>query len=432
LVDYAHDIQRMLGSADGLDASVSVRLQLGNGQGTTIRIARYACPLERLSDDATVGLRQTDQAQLTLEELESIPVRASRLNAPGEEPLILAAVRSENVPTGAWRFPAEEMAPGPWLIYPAPASHIVFRPLLWSIQGDANSQGRLNAALGIGSEEHRHDALDAVIAELAGSYSSPDWQQVEQLATQLGHLPLSTLDLWRRFARSCDAMVALFVRISAFPTGFSQRFSMELPFMWETSALSSWVKGIQKLRDQCTEWYGADPGNIVFTTHLDRRIQDIASANPALRVLLEVARSLATGTPTQDVVLGRKSFLDAHWKGQLFDGEESRLQNLLRANADAQWPGGLNAMIDRARQGPIARYLCTSNLTFRDSVINLPIILAAHSVTGESMNWAQDETAVRTLRTMQFFDAEWFADAYDLTVARCLAMDAIKLPNLKA
>jgi len=428
LIDYAHDIQRMLGSADALDAFISVRLQVGGGQASTLRIARYACPLERLADNSAVGLRQADLANLTIEELESIPVRALRLNAPGEEPLTLEPVRSENVPTGAWHFPADEVATGPWLIYPGSASNIVFRPLLWSVPGDSSSESRLNAALGIGSEEPRHDALDAVIADLANQYCISDWQQVEQLATQLGHLPLSTLDLWRRFARSSDAMVAMLVRISALPIGFVQRFSTELPFMWETSALSSWVKGIQKLRDQCTEWYGPDSANTVLVDHLDRRIQDIASANPALRVLLEVARTLATGNATPDVEQGRKTMMDAYWKRLLFEGEECRLQTLLRSNAEAQWPGGLASVVEQARQGVTAHYLCSTNHSFRNSVINLPIILAASSVTGESMNWAQDEATMRILRTMQSFDPEWFAEAYDLTVARCLATNAIELP----
>ena len=427
LVDYAQDIQRMLGSADSLDASVSIRLQIGNGHGATLRIARYACLLERLADNSAVGLRHTDLAQLTIEDLEAISVRALRLNAPGEEPLILEPVRSENVSTGAWCFPADEIAPGPWLIYPGSASNIVFRPLLWPVHGDAGSQGRLNEALGIASAAPRHDALDALVAELADKHSLSDWQQVEQLAAQLGHLPLSTLDLWRRFARSSDGIVAMSIRIGAMQTPFVHRFSAELPFMWETVPLSSWVKGVQRLRDQCTEWYEPESANTVFTAHLDRRIQDIASANPALRVLLEVARTLVTGTATPDVTLARNSIMDVYFRGQLFEGAESRLQNLLRSNADAQWPDGLSAEVERAHRGSIAHYLCPTSYGFHDAVINMPIILAVCSVMGESMDWAQEEAAIRILRTMQSFDPEWFAEAYDLTVARCLATNAIQL-----
>jgi len=427
LIDYEQDIQRMLGGADTLDASVSIRLQIGNGHGTTLRIARYACPLERLTDNSAVGLQQTDLAQLTIEDLEAIPVRALRLNAPGEEPLILEPIRSEGVPTGAWYFPADTVAPGPWLVYPGSASNIVFRPLLWPVYGEAGGQGALNEALGIGEEAMRHDAIDELVAQLAGKYSLADWQQVEQLAAQLGHLPLSTLDLWRRFARSPDGIVAMSIRMGALQTGFVQRFSAEFPFMWETVPLSSWVHGVERLRDQCMEWYGRESANTVFTPHLDRRIQDIASANPALRVLLEVARTLVTGTATQEVTVAQMSMMDVVFKGQLFEGSESRLQTLLRSNADAQWPGGFSTEIERARQGSIAQYLCLTSYHFRDAVINMPIILAACSVMGESMDWAHEEVAIRTLRTIQSFDPEWFAEAYDLTVARCLATNALQL-----
>lgn len=427
LIDYANDIQHMLGSADVLDASVGFRLQIGNGQGYTLRIARYSCALERLADNSEVGLRQEDLAHVTLDQIDSITVHALRLNAPGEDPLPLEQLRSENVSIGSWYFPVNEVSSGPWLIYPGATSKIVFRPLIWPVQGDASTQGRLNEALSIGREELRHDALDAVITELADNYSLADWQQVEQLAMQLGHLPLSTLDLWRRFARSSDGMVAMFVRVGTLPPGFVQRFATELPSMWETSTLSTWVKGIQKLRNQCIDLYGEDFANTVFAAHIDRRIQDITSANPALRILLEVAKMLVTGTVTPEINLGRMSVMDSVFRRQLFEGEGSRLQNLLRNNADAQWPNGLAMEMERARHGAISHYLCTAGYSFRDAVINLPIILAACSVTGQSMKWAQDETAIRMLRTIQSFDSEWFAEAYDLTVARCLATNAISL-----
>ena len=119
--------------------------------------------------------------------------------------------------------------------------------------------------------------------------------------------------------------------------------------------------------------------------------------------------------------------MDAHWKTQLFDGVESRLQSLLRNNANADWPGGLAGEIDIARRGELGHFLCPVNYGFRDSVINLPILLAARAATGEPMDWAQQEAAIRTLRTVQSFDQEWFSEAYDLTVARCLSMNVI--PN---
>jgi hypothetical protein len=120
--------------------------------------------------------------------------------------------------------------------------------------------------------------------------------------------------------------------------------------------------------------------------------------------------------------------MDSHWRGLLFDGGESCLQNLLRSNADAQWPGGLAAEVERTRRGAFADYLCPTSYGFHDAVINIPIVLAVCSVTEEAIAWAQEESAIQTLRTMQSFDPEWFAEAYDLTVARCLAKNAIQLP----
>ncbi|MEF8753792.1 MAG: STY4851/ECs_5259 family protein [Accumulibacter sp.] len=441
LVDYVNDIQRMLADADTLDAHVSVRLGLPGGEASTLRVARYEFELERLAMVSQLGLPQEHLHRFSAEDIAGWPVVALRIDAPGDEPIRLAPVLSEGVSTGNWMFPSADLSPGAWLIHPGSGSQVAFRPMLWPVlarnealparQDAEEAPGleiTLTTALGIPTERQRLDALDAVIAALAQDFISDDWRLVEQLAVQLGHLPLSTLDLWRCFAQSRAGQAALAVRMGGLPAGFAERFPIELPTVWEMIPLTAWVQAMRALITQGTSWYGHEAGALVVSEYLDRRVQALASACPSLRVLLEVARGKATGKINQDLRAAQDPRMDGVFAGQLFNGENSRVQHLLRNNADRQWPSGFAAEVAVARQHGAGPYFCPVNHGFHDSVINLPMLLALNTTMDLHVDWSQHSHLIRKVREVQSFDPEWFAEAFDLTVARCLATGRVDLP----
>jgi hypothetical protein len=443
LIDYVNDIQRMLADADTLDAHVSVRLGLPAGEASTLRVARYEFELERLAMMSQLGLPQEQLRRFSAENIARFPVVALRIDAPGDEPIRLAPVLSEGVSTGNWMFPSADLSPGAWLIHPGAGSQVAFRPMLWPVlarnealpaRQDAEEapavEVTLTTALGIPTERQRLDALDAVITALAQYFISDDWRLVEQLAVQLGHLPLSTLDLWRCFAQSMTGLAALAVRMGALPAGFAERFPNELPTVWEMIPLTAWVQAMRATMAQGTSWYGPEAGALVVSEYLDRRVQALASACPSLRVLLEVARGKAAGRINQDLRAAQNPGIDGFFAGQLFNGENSRVQHLLRNNADRQWPGGFAAELTVARQHGARPYFCPFNHGFQDSVINLPILLALtlNTTMDLHVDWSHHPNFIRNVREVQSFDPEWFAEAFDLTVARCLATGRIDLP----
>ena len=444
LVDHAIEIQRMLAGADALDAYVSVRLSLGSGEHSTLRIARYSLGLERDTKSCEIRLSQESMRQLAPDVIEDLPVYAVRIDAPGEEPLRLAPAFSEGVASGTWEFPAAELLPGPWLIYPGKEAKLVFRPMLWSVSAvngevpdgpvlqaeglpETDDAIGLAMALGISTERNREDALDAVIDRLATNFIDNDWGLVEQLAGLLGHLPMSTLDLWRRFTHSPSGMAALAFRMGGLATDFAERFPNELPFAWETIPLSAWVQSMHAAIDQGEVWYGSERSEIVISKHLDRRIQALASSCPSLRVLLDAARAVATSLINIELAVARQPILDHLFANQLFDGERSRVQQLLRNNADRTWPAAFTEEIASARQNGGAPYFCPVNYGFRDAVINAPVYLALSATGMFSLDLGHDSRVISSIRRVHSFDAEWFAEAFDLTIARCIATGTIQL-----
>lgn len=287
---------------------------------------------------------------------------------------------------------------------------------------------RLMLALDIPDEQERALALSAVIDRIAHDFIDDDWGLVEQMAGTLGHLPLSTLDFWRQITLSPQGMAALAIRLGNLPANFMERFPTELPFVWESIPLTAWVGAIRALQTQGEAWYGGDTGKQVMSPHLDRRIQVLSTSCPSLRILLEVARFLGTGSIKQDLQLARQAFMDQVFAAQLFDGENSRVQRLLQINAESpNWPRGFAAQISATRKNGSGQYFCPGSFGFHDEVINAPIFLALNAISAAPAELGHDAKEIEAIRNMQSFDPEWFAEAFDLTVARCIATGAIKL-----
>jgi hypothetical protein len=220
-------------------------------------------------------------------------------------------------------------------------------------------------------------------------------------------------------------MAALALRLGRLPVELVGRFTTELPFLWEIIPFKAWRDAIVLSREQCFKWYGETVGSTMFREHADRRIQAFTASNHSLRALLEAARVWATGELTKDVQLARRPTMDAVFAAQLFQGENCRVQQLLRNNAEAEWPEGLMAEVNVS--AATTKYLCPVEYAFRDSVINAPIVLSLYAITGDGADWLARTETVAGLRAHHAFDPDWFADAFDLTVARCLATNLLKL-----
>ena len=371
------------------------------------------------SESQRVCLAADALRDLEPDEVAKVSAVAIRLNAPGDEPNRLSRCSVGDELFG-WEFPVKTLEAGPWLIYPTPDSPAFFRPMLWTTsRWDMPAQPlepSLTEIMRIFDEACRTEMLHTAIVRLSKDFGVADWQVVEQFAQQLWHLPFSTLDLWRAFAKSQEGLSALALRAQRLPTGFLERFSNEMPVVWETISLATWVEVMRA-------HVAFEKTQTTSTADLKSRVEEIASLHPALRVLLEIGETLCTGSPTQSVQFALKTRWD--FVKDLFSGENSPYQRLLREGANVQWPTDLQQPIAGARTTPLGRFLHPVDFRFRDVVVNLPILLGASIATGVPLEWVQDQTLM-LLRKYQDFSPEWFADAFDLTVARCISEHVVE------
>lgn len=419
LQDYATDIQHLFSIDDNPDARVHVLLRIGGSEHFRLDIARYAARLERKGNRISLDIE--GNKALTTEEISNLTALALRLEHPGDEAISLPACDSEGVPTGAWSFDPQSREPGCWLIYPSADSAMPFRPTLWPIHGDHSLVSGLANAVNIVNQAEREAAIDAEIESMSWNFMNDGWTEIEQLAGQVGHLPLATLDIWRRFARSPVGMASMALRFGKLPNGFLSRFDQELPFAWETVTFSAWKQAVACLLEQCRQSFEPAAGKIVFESHLDSRIKDITAQHGSLQYLLGIATT-EHSSPEVKQQLNLLKHVGASAGQQLFQGEDSLLQRLRQSHCDDQWPSGLNLMLAHARkQTDIADYLCREKFDFADGVINLPLLLAAQVATNQTQEWFAEPQSVNVLRSHLAFDPEWFEEAFNQTIARCLA-----------
>ncbi len=417
LQDYATDIQHLLAFDDNPDARVQVVLRIGGAEHFRLDVARYAAKLERAPPD--VCLDAAGFSAIKPEEAEALPVLALRLERPGDEPVSLAPRRSQGVATGAWEFLSQAREPGAWLIFPGPGASLPFRPTLWPVPGSMDLETPLASAIGLADRREREAALDACLEAMAGDFLDPSWVEVDQLVNLVGHLPLATLDLWRCFAHSSNAMAALAFRFSNWPASFLERFAQEMPFAWECVSFASWVRAMTCLQPQLNAMFG-EVGSTIFGNYLDSRLGDLSSLHPALAGLLGIASATHQPAARRDArALRMVGMVQSHLI--LFDGPGCEMMMLRQRRANDEWPQGLDAILNcSASVELIEEIRCQELHQFADSVINLPVALAADVASNSTKHWFESPKFIQTLRTHYAFDPEWFDTAYHMTIARCL------------
>ena len=418
MTDYLTDLEHLLSLNDSPDAKVKITLKIGGEKSFTLNIARYSTAIER--DGAHILIKTGNETTAEQPQADELKVLAVRLEDSKEEPSVLQPDGEALEGKSRWLFAPESREPGAWLIYPDAAAKINFRPTLWAISGEFTPGSELARAFNFADQEERNNALDCLVTQLAEDFADPSWQEISRLAEVVGHLPLTTLDIWRRFAHSARGMAALAFRCGKLPHRFVSRFEKELPFAWETIPFTVWKKAIKQSFEYCRGIFPDEIAKMTFDAHTERRINILAASHGGLSFLLGLASMEFFIEKQRDAQILRT--LGEHARQQLFFGENSRLMNLRRLHGEDEWVADTDGLLEkRWSDSKISRYRHSENYGFQNHVIGAPLLLAAESATSESASWLKDPAKIHLLRTFRAFDPEWFDEAYNWTIVRCLA-----------
>ncbi len=423
LIDYAIEIQQMLSDCKSSDDHINMALELPNQQ-FRLQFFRYAGTLEADIGSHRVILDATLRREYTTEELAAIPVYALRLDDPGEEPEKLNIAYSEHVSFGGWEFNFSCHAEAPWLIYTLSDSPVHLRALLWPCEYDEGDGSLLAKAIRTADPSQRKRKLIEALEEMAKDYTHPEWLMVEQLAKELGHLPLATLDLWQQFIHVPNAMTALIFRISSLPEGFVERFTIERPFVWETIPALVWLDATRCLKQQCKQYFATTSEQMFFITLKDS-IEKIQRITLAFNYMLDWVEGICkkkqfTTTPAMDV----------HFRNQLFESNDAFIHEIRRNHANEQWPEDFNGVVFKNMEDEMKVFLYSVKIKYRSSIVNLPIMLAYWAATNSLPENFLSKENILAIRKHQRFDPVWFTEAFDITIARCLTLEILKMEDL--
>lgn len=421
IADYRRDIDHLLTIDDNPDSTAVLTVEINGEPKYQMTFLPYQARPER---DETKLWIESDPRLLSQFNHSEVNALAIALERPGEEAIPLDKPGGDRGDNIVWNFFPDEREAGAWLIYPAKDSAIQFRPMLWSVGESYESEDPFVQAITIRERTKREEALDAFIDSIASDFEHSGWIAINQLASQVGHLPLSTVDVWRRFARSSKAMAAMAMRFNEFQGDFLARFDDELPFAWETISFDDWKTAVGKLYLQVGKLFPEETSEILFKSFLKSRVNDIAADHGALFYLFGTIQADFFEEERQDAILVRNC-LGKIAETRLFDGADSYLNKLrTRQGVDDVWPDSLSDITAPAMaDSSISKYLCTRELgnNGQISVVNLPLLLAAQVGTGKTQEWFSNTLLLSRLSEYKAFDPDWFDDAFNETIARCLA-----------
>jgi hypothetical protein len=427
LVDFITDIKRMLSFSGSLDTSLIIEVNIPETSTASLCVTHYTNHIEALEAKSIVGLVAGDFSSCDVSELEFLEVGAIRLDSKGSEPMFLEPVRSEGVHCGFWVFPAEKLDPGPWLVYPSKAQPYSFRPILWPIETSnikdlVRSQGTLARAVRTIDEPLRQIELAEALVPMVRDFNNPGWEHAEWMSHQTGHLHLAALDLWKSFACSCDAMAALVFRLGTFHDDFIARFVEELPFLWELVSLQDWVFAIRRDFEQCSGITETTRASVIESC-VSGRSELISINSIGMVSVLSLARNIAAGQPDDlERLHSEAQHLAPTYREQMFDGPDSEYQKLLRRHLDDQWPDHLfEREIRLVAATQFKGLLGKNSIYYRNTVVNLPILLAIHVMGLVDMEWIPTTDLIAKIRLVRDFDTEWFNSIFSKSIIRCLA-----------
>lgn len=433
LIDYKEQISDLLYATSQLDARVEFRVRVLGAKDFKLEIMKYDLVFDHQAESPAFSIKDGQLYNFTCEQLQLCIVLATRIDELDDQ-LTLEQSKSEETFTGQWEFPIEKYNEGCWMIHPSIDSSIQFRAMLLPFKtpiniasnGDSlngNSFNSLSDALRAPDKTIRETYLKQIISELIEDFNHPDWSHVEYLAKNIGHLNLTSLDLWRVFAKNKNAMAALAFRDGNLQDQLVRRFATELPFMWEFVSVEAWLDAAFYLHKQILQKWGDNEtfADDYFKLYLGKRIDDVLSDCPSLRVMLEYVKYKNKLPVSQDFqfLINQPDIFETTQSYQLFDSDTSDLQKLMQCDVEA-WPTAFNHEMKTEKQGEHAALFCRRSYDFREPVINLPIIFAISALTDNYPKWLIDESNFLRIKQIKQFDNEWFTTAFDITVARAI------------
>lgn len=321
-----------------------------------------------------------------------------------------------------WRVFREKLQPGPYLITPWLDDFSSLRPLRISVKGNPQissfpevvqgSVDEFEQVCRIWDRESRRRAWRGVIEVLALRFDAAAWGRIDAMLLASEYRPMTTFEAIIALSQNPLAMA----RIGICHAGRQWVWDRmeELPFMWCLVPVRTWVRAAflaRELQRRRLQSAGMEPSSIdeLLREHL-RGFLVGAVGRPA--VLAAAAACIPFADPSIPQDSNLEWLMPKLAKRHLEEREQERSRLIAEHSGDNAcdlWP---QARIEFNAVTPVdwRDLLFDDCIDHQRAVLNGPLIAAAHSVFGVSV----DEQQLSVLKELRGFDTGWFDRCFEL------------------
>ncbi|MFQ2260050.1 STY4851/ECs_5259 family protein [Aeromonas dhakensis] len=423
LFELIPKIQQMLSCHPRLDHTVLLELIHGHQTHACLEVGRYST---RICLDNQIASLRDNSRELILEQTQAEDLlQALPLAEPERDAVNLPLSLSEQVFTGNWRVDLPADAAGPWLVYTNSLSQLHCRPTIAvpTTISPPDDFSPLRKALCEADSKTRMNMLRITLQLMAADPDNEDWITLEQLLDKLHHLPLASLDICQALIREPLALTMATLLLDNFSTRMAERLPSELPFEWLLIAPEDWASTFTKIRQQLP---ADNPRRLeAIRNDIHSKSQYLAHWQPALSFIFEQGFHQHFGLNSQDASFFLKNplMLTECWLANLFDGENSAMQQMFRRNPpETQRDLDLcNAEREELRRSVYGNMLIDRSklpvTDFKLGVVMRPFMAAFDVYAGKGLLWQSEPARLFSLRTTRQLDTVWFDAAYQTGLA---------------
>ena len=422
LIELEEIIQRLISSSSELDALVTLEVIHGIDSYCKLAIGRYSHQIKYAGGSGLITVGSNDH-DLGPSGVEDVGLLALPIQHPEQDPRELRQHLSETVFTGSWFLDFENEGDCTWMVYPHSRNRIDCRAvaLPGPVARDApvGYPCALRDAMGEQDRDVRSLRIGEALASIAECPEDPGWELIGSLLQRLGHLPLSSLDIWLALSAQPSCMVMALLHIEEFAENYASRIPSELPFEWLLTSPQNWIAAYSALKRHY-ETLNDDRGFRLLQADIDSKQAQMLLLQPGLRFILQLAKHFGFKIADKDVqrFVAQREIIVNLWLDQQLKGDSSELQQFLRRTAadPADWPRSLRQVTDEFLESSwgaivIDRFSLDQS-DHRRSIISLPFLVATDVVEGRAERWRLDPRTLFALRQYRDFDSLWFDSAY--------------------
>ncbi|MCT8986594.1 STY4851/ECs_5259 family protein [Shewanella phaeophyticola] len=406
LHSFKDEINELLSLAPDLDARVTITISSFSGD-LQYKIYRYSSQVYEADDKRFIKVSAEGQSVV-----EGAELLLMQMSNPERSPTKLEPLISGGTSTGHYLIPQVDKSDDSWLIVPSENSSTNFRAkllvghdsngLVHEVVPEGTTQiHSLQKAVQLYHPRFNTNVISEVVSQMTDNLQHSGWEFLVKLYSNYQNLSLTTFQVWRDIVANPKALLLCFYRFEANPQ-FMARIESEFPVLWQVTSPQLYIETYQQVMNWL-ENKGVDKKYIKMIA--DPWYQSILEHIPGLSG--ELVSYLMTNQMNQKLRLPASIINEAgkNW-----------LQDLLRDNSETDlWPESNGYDLKRWYQNNSLGQMQIESLhSFQNSVIYLPIFLAAVSSGKAELSDIYDEstTAIFKLKQVRDFDPNWFSSMY--------------------